>query len=208
MASSIFELPTTTIFRGCKTPATTEYRVHSSITCRALPPPKNLAMSFEFGWNMFAVNDSFWIQSDNSSLPGRRIVRPKRVLSWKSLRCLTPNRGTYDVTQPQAVNLRKITSALFWFCPIMRRTYVNAADDPRSTVSNYLKTTAVGDGDNKSNGENNENDLSDSSRLPHIVSKTFTKKVLKRKCRPPLRNITGDFEKYENFLKAVSIPYH
>jgi len=124
----------------------------------------------------------------------RRFLRGKCAVSWKTLKRFTPNRGHYDIAA--SARVCKITSALLWFCP--------GSGQPEDT----LATGEFGDLERcnyQRAVENQETMLI--SRLPglHALSKTFTKKALKRKCRPPLRSVHGEFQTCESFLQAVSI---
>lgn len=138
------------------------------------------------------MNGSFWVQSGSSLTEERRIVRPKCSLNLKNFRCLAPNRGKYNIAGERVITIRKITSVLFWFCPA-RQNYDDVDECCEYGNANYLKAV-----------ENNET-ITIPRLSEYAMSRTYTKKVIRRKCRPSLTNICNDFKTHEHFLKAVSI---
>lgn len=142
------------------------------------------------------MDDNFWAESD-CSVPGeRKALRRKCGLKWKEFHFRSPNRGRYDITQQRAVTVRKIASALFWFCP--GRKKLDVADEPQAENSNYLNAEET-----LNEGKNVLVPNHEAAAEPSL-SRTFTKNVFRRKYRPSLSNIRSLFEPYESFLKAVS----
>lgn len=153
------------------------------------------------------MEDNFWAESD-SSIPGERKTLKRRCgLKWKDFHFRGPNRGRYDITQQRAVTVRRLASALFWFCPA-RKNQLSVDDRPEN--SNYIKTTSATDQATEDNGDMVTNiEGSDRAVVTDLsFTRTFTKKIFRRKCRPSLSNIQSLFEPYESFLKAVSRYYN
>lgn len=145
--------------------------------------------------------DSFWVQSDNCSLPGaRRIPRSKCSFNLISLRCCTPNRGHYDISERRAVSLGRLADSLFWWCAGGRKPFADEdnGDSAEQNISNYSSRSI------KMNASLPPPPPPPRPYPAQQISRTFTKKVFKRKCRPPLRFIGHDFGECEHFLKAVS----